>query len=179
MKDPELDESIDRAVRELMSAEPRPGMRHRVLARLESRQVRWLTVRRLAGSLALASAVLVVFVLAGRGPETPPGDGSAALRPPLTRLEHVPGAVVPIVAERTMPPGPARGTQPALSVPDVFAAVAPDPPPAERVEAIPALEPILPLAVARLETEGIAMREFGVLPLTIDELQIEPLSPPR
>lgn len=77
--DRQLDDAIDRAVRELMSVDPPAGLRARVLARLERPRRVWVTVPRLAAAAALAAAVLIAFVLFREG-TTPPKDVQVAVQ---------------------------------------------------------------------------------------------------
>ena len=104
--DSRLDRAIDRAVRDMVQVDPRPGFRTRVLAHLD---------REPAGSpmfmrFALTAGALVVLLLAvivvmpGRRPELPP---SAPPRdaPPLTTA--LPAATSPgpaVAASNTAPP---------------------------------------------------------------------------
>jgi hypothetical protein len=60
-----LDRAIDRAVRDMVQADPRPGFRRRVLARLDPEPVRSSLLWRLAAAGgALAVLVLIVMVAA-------------------------------------------------------------------------------------------------------------------
>jgi hypothetical protein len=87
-----LDGAIDHAVREMMQVDPRPGLRQRVLNRLNepARPGRWIGV----GALAAAATLLLTFVTTmDRSPEVQPvPPGQVAVQP-----SAEPGA---------LPPGP-------------------------------------------------------------------------
>src|ERR1700752_3943874 len=70
LSDKRLDEAIDRAVREIMSVEPRTDLRARVLAELERGAARAALWPRLAfGAAAIAVAVVLFTTIAQRGTE--------------------------------------------------------------------------------------------------------------
>src|SRR3954447_21931030 len=89
--DSALDAAIDRAVREMLNAEPRAGLRHRVLARLHDRPTRMLSVPRLAFASALLVALLVILVFSTRRTMPAPTPVVADARPPAT----IPNLVLP------------------------------------------------------------------------------------
>jgi hypothetical protein len=77
-----LDRAIDRAVRDMMDVDPRPGFRHRVLGRLDPSSARWTLVPRFAMTAgALAAVVLAVFVI-GRDRGHDAGTDATPSRPP-------------------------------------------------------------------------------------------------
>jgi len=96
-----LDRAIDRAVHEMVRADPRPGLRHRVEGRIHAgpsasmRNTRWQVP-------ALAAAAVLVVVLGSlvllRSPHTPEPENArvAAVEPspaPSTEPSEAPGAV--------------------------------------------------------------------------------------
>lgn len=173
------DAAIDRAVREIMSGEPRPGFRQRVLSRLDEEPRTVWSWPRL--SLAASAAVAIVVMLAIWG------------RPERT--------VAPIV---TAPPQ-ARQVQPTESTPPLppsappkrerrdLVRIAPPPPADRRVSAAsvsPAEEalepgaaaprpPIDPMAIAPLQVRPLETPELIVRPVAVGPLVIVPILPPR
>ena len=79
----QLDEAIDRAVREMMNVEPRGDLRARVLAELGGPPARVSLWPRLAfGSMALAAAILAVFLFAKRPTDRAVEHSVAGALPP-------------------------------------------------------------------------------------------------
>ena len=95
-----LDAAIDRAVREMMSVEPRADLRERVLAELVGEPARAALWPRLAfGSAAVAVAAVVLLMIVNRPPDQPvdrtiAGRDAARPRRPETqaRPAKLPGA---------------------------------------------------------------------------------------
>jgi hypothetical protein len=124
-----LDHAIDRAVREMVQVDPRPGLRHRVanrLAKAEAPGAASLVTLTFAfprpyAVIAAAAAVLVMVAAFGllRGPELAPEVdvvestpavspvAAAPSLPPVTASEPVAAPVGTARAERVPPPGPA------------------------------------------------------------------------
>ena len=69
--DRDLDDAIDRAVRAIMSVEPRAGLRGRVLDRLERRPAVVFALPRLAGAAAAVTVATFAFLLLRPAPESP------------------------------------------------------------------------------------------------------------
>jgi hypothetical protein len=87
--DSHLDAAIDRAVRDLMSVEPRAGLRERVLAELTGEPVRAAWWPRLAlGSAAIAVVVAVVLMIGSRPPQRPVDRTIAGATPPTTATQN-------------------------------------------------------------------------------------------
>ena len=79
----QLDEAIDRAVREMMNVEPRADLRVRVLAELGGPPARVSLWPRFAfGSMALAAAILAFFLFAKRPTDRAVEHSVAGARPP-------------------------------------------------------------------------------------------------
>lgn len=92
LNDARLDRAIDRAVRELMQVDPAPGMRRRVLSRINAPvERRTLPVMRYAfAAAAVAVLVLSITLMPGRvEPPTPPKA------PPLVFAGGAPPIVLP------------------------------------------------------------------------------------
>jgi hypothetical protein len=168
-----LDDAIDDAVRDMMAVEPRPGMPQRVLARLQSTTQPWLTIPRLAAGAALAMAVAIIVLFVDRTPNELPNR---------TVMVHA--------------PQPSRPSSHGVPIPDSPVLPAKPPPgrPAPRVgaaayesstEATPTpvritpLDPVVPITIGRVEPDVIETKEIMIPALTVDPLEVEPLSPPR
>lgn len=182
MSERQLDDAIDRAVRNMMSVDADAAFRARVFDRLEHskqpRRVRWRALS-LAGAAALAIVLVVTLMWV---PKPAPVTGTAST------AAAVPGAGLPATVARnaavpsspsapaTQHPHSTAGARAVGQIPRglVVATVAPE----EPGVTIDALENIEPITLAPLETPGIAAERVVVSPLAaIEELQIEPLSP--
>ena len=183
----QLDEAIDRAVREMMDVEPRGDLRARVLAELGGPPARVSLWPRLAfGSMVLAAALLVFFLfakrpadravehsVAGARPPAPVAGPTAATRSPVpSTLGREPGltsegqrgtpARTPVFEDR-----PVR----AASVDSAeFMAADPTAP----VDRLPAIEPI---RISRLEDVPVSTSPIDIEPITIERIEIAPLTP--
>jgi hypothetical protein len=184
--DDKLDEAIDRAVREMMAVEPRPGMRHRVRKRLEARR-RIFTVPRIA-TVAAAAAVLLIVTMTTRStrpaPETVSTDARPAAAPstPSSRTPSItptnPAPATTVVRHRPSdaPATPSRQVQAA----SIDAAILPDA--AVRIAPIAAIDPI---RVANLSETAMPLQvpivtnEIRIVPIAVDPIDIPPLTEPR
>jgi hypothetical protein len=97
-----LDTAIDRAARRMMDADPRPGLRHRVLARLGSpaAATAWWPRLGLAAATMAIIAVAVVYMTSGQQrPPTQPADVVAEaplpVLPPPALVPETPAAAAP------------------------------------------------------------------------------------
>jgi hypothetical protein len=180
------DAAIDRAVREIMSAEPRPGFRQRVLARLDTDVERpgaalralWTRV-----SLAAAAAAVVVGALLWtrpieRVPETtvavtepppasPPPRTDAPSKPAPPRSAAPPSRRNPATALRTGTPEP-RLVQAASIDADVIA---------EDGLQIEPLRPPAGLLIQKLEASEPSIPEIVIESIAISEITLTPLPP--
>jgi hypothetical protein len=183
--DSRLDAAIDRAVRDLMSVEPRAGLRERVLAELTGEPARAAWWPRLAlGSAAVAVAVVVLLMIANRPAERPHVDRPIA------------GAVTPEAEpgntgsppEPDKPTLPMRAGAPSVRTPAQRPVVedrlvqaasieASEPIAIEPMAAVERLAPIDPIRIARLETP--AGLDISIKPITIARIEITPLTPQR
>jgi hypothetical protein len=178
----DLDDAIDWAVREMMSAEPRAGFRGRVLARIDEPRRAWLTVPRLTGATVCAAALVAVLVL-DRGQERParpsaPTVERAAIAEnapgPGTPREPIAGpapAVVRAPATRPIARGTASSDVRREATPFVQAAsIAID-----DDMGLPALADLEPLALPDIPETRLMTREISLAALRIAPLTIEPL----
>jgi hypothetical protein len=102
--DRQLDDAIDRAVRDIMRAEPRTGLRGRVLTEIE-RQPRGFVFRRaFAGAALLAVAAVLVAVLM-RPSRTPAPERIAVRQEQPAAAPAAPASPV-IVTPQAPPPPP-------------------------------------------------------------------------
>ena len=182
--DSHLDAAIDRAVRDLMSVEPRAGLRERVLAELTGEPARAAWWPRLAlGSAAVAVAAVVLLMIVNRPPEQPvdrtiagatpraatPGNTGETAKPP--------GATPPVHVDA--PRAQAARQRPVVEDRLVQAAsiAANEPIAIEPMTAVEPLAPIDPIRIARLETPvGL---DNSIKPITIARIEITPLTPQR
>jgi hypothetical protein len=199
LSDRQLDDAIDRAVRDLMSAEPRPDLRARVLAELEGTPARPAFWPRLAfGGAVVALAAILVALLLPRPAERTDDARIASMRPPSTAAQTAPTPT---------PPAPERGPASASSVnrtdrpapaPDVFvprrqradddrviraASIdTVDEPGAASEGASPAVERLAPLDLIRirnLEPLDMSTPDIVMKPITVGAIDIAPLTPQR
>jgi hypothetical protein len=186
----DVDKAIDRAVREMLDAEPRADLRARVVARIDAQssslqppaagfQLPAFSFGFAAVSAAAALVVLVLVLVLERRAE-PPAQAPVIARtgtqqPAATRPSAQPTdqRATPIdVSAATAQGHLAPGVRAAL----VTAAVtAPD----EQTSAIEPLGTITPIDMAPIAQSSIAPGPIAVRPLTtITDMQIAPLSPP-
>lgn len=180
MDDRRLDDAIDRAVREIMGVEPRPGLRGRVLERVNRPgrpALPWLRVAATAGAIA---AVLLIVTLTQREPEQPRAP-IVAVAPRATPQQS--GTTIPPRSANPPTVPTPRLTRPAVAPPiesrRVEAAMLEPGEPFEPSVQVPPIEPIEPIEVAELTTKPIVPTEITVPAIRIDRIEIEPLSPPR
>jgi hypothetical protein len=188
LADSHLDAAIDRAVRELMTVEPRADLQRRVMAEITHAPARAALWPRLAfGSAALALAVVVLFMFARRpaerdveqiivqAPAAAPGRPTtpAAGPPPndATRGPDIaPKPRTGAVARR--PAGQDRLIQAAsIDTADLT--------PFEPMAPIELLMPVDPIGTTTLDPLGISIPELSIKPLTIQRIEIVPLTPRR
>ncbi len=178
MTDTRLDDAIDRAVREMMSVDPRPGLSRRVLARLDEPRTPWLTVPRRAAAAALVAVIVVAIVLVTRTPAPVSQQVSVTRTPaspaPQTEM-HVPPTPADSTARVATHAPRARRTvrQPRATAEDI-------PPFAGSVNVDP-LASIAPIAPRPVEPSAIESPEIIVTPLApIEPVRVDPLpSRPR
>jgi hypothetical protein len=184
------DAAIDRAVREIMSAEPRPGFKLRVLARLraepDATSPGWAWPRVAVAAIGAAAIVFVIIMSrpADRRPESPP----IAQTTPATSA--APPAEAPRLADRSKssqtsspmrdlretPRAEPRVVRAASLIP-LEAAEASHPENTVTSEVSSAIEPI---SVPALQMAPIPTPHVEIRPLpALDRIAISPLSPLR
>jgi hypothetical protein len=188
MTDRQLDDAIDRAVRDMMSVDADAAFRARVFDRLEHRNPTRFSWRPMLVGGAAATVVAIVMMTMSQPdqPSVTPGshETAAITTPPSIAPGPALAPPLPAATDRTHSRAsnqstPRRGTTRVLVAEQlprglVVATVAPDEP-AVSIEPLQAIEPIVltPLATPRIVTEDIL-----VAPLEhIGEVQIAPLSP--
>jgi hypothetical protein len=178
----DLDDAIDRAVRDIMSAEPRPGLRGRVLGRLERRAAgAWrFAFPTVASALALA---LVAFAVIQRRPATPtqpspsttvatrPAPSVAAPTAPLSEPPSTSPAVTPRVSAPTVH-RVAPGLVQAASVDDESVV------PVVDDAQLPPLNEVVPLSVGLLPDTRLQTRDISIGELSLPPIAVEPLPLP-
>lgn len=193
-----VDDAIDRAVREIVQHDPRPGLRRRVLGRLDA------PVRRAAvmARLAFAGGVIVLIVMttvvlrdsrrlesppppiATTAPAPPPSNQTAPVRTakpaPVTPRSRIAAA-----APRSIPPTAEQPVRRSIGVQQgrVIATSLPDDLPAPRVTPAAVFVPTeTDVTAAPVEWPApvpITVRPIEVPPIAIVPLRIAPLAPPR
>jgi hypothetical protein len=178
MTRPNLDDAIDRAVREMMSVDPARGLESRVLARLESPRPVLFTTARFASAAALAAVVLAAIFLvrdpepareAAVNPNEPPpvSEPSAPVRPPQPSPAAPPR--LPAFAGNRGPL--TTGTRPPVADRAVAAAAVDEP----GTIAVEPLAHITPIEVTPVELRSIAPGDIAIPPLAVEPLQLPPL----
>ena len=194
MTDKHLDDAIDRAVREMMSAEPAGDLRQRVLDTITRPRQRAFAWSALAySSAALAAIVLLVVSLVTRRPDVPETRvaGTQSVSPAAAPTTPTPVDPQPAQQPAVSLPGrspssprQARGTStPPVGVQNfadrrVEAASIPGALESETTAAAP-LEPVVPLGIATIGAEPIVTKEIGIAPIEIVRIEIAPLPPRR
>lgn len=190
--DSRLDAAIDRAVREMMGAEPRADLRERVLAELAGPSARAMLWPRLAFGLAATVAAMIAVQVVQRPPAPPAEQTIGAMPAP----SQSPGTesqapLAPRMAPSVSTRGPARGNGSTAPTPprtaiavdrpiqatsidtaEPGAGIAPMPP-------IARLNPIEAISVARLAAPQVSTPTIDLKPLAIEQMEIAPLTPRR
>ena len=111
--DRHIDDAIDQAVRDIMRAEPRAGLRGRVLTEIEQPSRRFQFRPVFAGAALLAVAAVLVAVLLRPAPSSAPESTVARQDHPAPTAAPIPEVKTPTAALPTATDAPERGTQPA------------------------------------------------------------------
>lgn len=191
--DSHLDAAIDRAVREMMSAEPRADLRERVLSELQDAPARTTLWPRLAfGSAALAVAVVTMLVLVDR-PADRPGERVAVSTSPAAESPRQGPVNPPAPARKASAPvegGRIRGDGPESAPAPRGRAGTDRPIQAASIDAagsiaiapvmpLARLDPIEPIALSRLDASHIPAPTIDIKPIAIEQIEIAPLTPQR
>jgi hypothetical protein len=179
----DVDAAIDRAVREIMSAEPRPGFSRRVQRRLAAPPTRQWTWARLGPATAVAALALLAAIWLAT-PQRKPPETTVAQQPPprvapqAAPPERRPAPVKPSVRDLP-PPRRSRGDfrQPPPGRVEAASIVVGAGPELDRVEQ--PLDIIQPIHIVPVQTRALGLPEVVIQPLTIERITIPPLSPPR
>ena len=184
----QLDEAIDRAVREMMNVEPTGDLRQRVLDEIAGAPQWVMPWRALAAaSAALAAIVLLIVNLITRQPAPPENRVASTLAVPPIQQTTPPPATKPSTpaasqAQDTLPIAQRPGRSTPLVAPHtaqerlVEAASIPGPLALETATT-PAepLAPVLPVAVTPLYTPPIRTSEIEITQITLEPIEIVPL----
>jgi hypothetical protein len=194
--DSHLDAAIDRAVREMMSVEPRADLRQRVMAELAEEPARTTLWPRLAfGSAALAVLLVLMFLFVKRPPDraveqtivrsqspaSAPGSTRGATGPatgtaPKTADSGPPHATGPLAGTFTRRPGVPVGDERQVQAASIDTD---EPIGIEPMTPVERLAPIDPIGIAPLEAATVSTLEISIKPITIARIEIRPLTPPR
>lgn len=187
--DRDIDDAIDRAVRDIMGLEPRAGLRGRVLERLERPRAGFFALPRLVAAAAVVAIAVTAFLVMRPAHErmAPPEIAStpapvavpdaAPVRepaPPATAsAEPAPRRQVPRTAPQRprTPEGvdivefPARGVVAAATLAGAMS------PPGEGVDVVP-----MPLDP---DAQPIAIQAIRIEPLAVNRIVVAAIPPPR
>jgi hypothetical protein len=178
MSERDIDDAIDRALREVMDVAAAGDLRGRVLARIEGPPSGRFPLFTFAAGASVAAAVLAAFVLVG--------SRDAAIESPPPERPSVPAAAAVPPSEparpSTEPPTfrpvsrPAPVDREPLEPGRLVAATADEE--EEPGFEIAPLSAIDPIAISPLQPSAIAAPEVSIVPLTpIVEVHVEPLYP--
>ena len=190
----EIDDAIDRAVRDIMSAEPRAGFRGRVLGRLDERgpstrsgqalstssgqAASWFSLPRFAAAMALlAMAIAIAALLRTADSQVPPGAPAVAQKEPAAAPEVravTPDAAVPV--ERQSAPAPRRERPRVVFPPKgvVAAASVADPESTTR-----AAQPVPAGPSGGSDPSALMPAPIVIAPLIVEPIVIRPIRPPQ
>jgi len=187
--DSHLDAAIDRAVRDMMSAEPRTDLRERVLAELTGAPARTRLWPRLAfGSAALAIAAVALLVFVERPADRPVERVAVATPPPAPASPAAEAPAAPSIPSGAVDRDTARrgGLESAAAArekkvadrPVQAASIAAGE--AVGIEPMTPVEPLRPLEPIRIATlVAPSASAISIVPITIERIEITPLSPQR
>jgi hypothetical protein len=169
----DLDDAIDRTVRQLTNVEPKPGLDRRVLARLEqpgdTRVVWW---PRLTAAGLTAAALLAFVTMNWPAPDSPPPAIVTATPTPDTtpRIEQ------PLAAARPAPQPAPRHPRPSTTAPRLANFVrAASVIETETAVSVPPLDVIAPIQMAPVEPESMHVSQITIDPIQVRPLRVEPL----
>jgi hypothetical protein len=183
MRDDELDEVIDDAVRAVLEAAPRPGMRQRVLRRIaEGEPVRGS--RRLSWAVAVASLAVCVVGGAVIVERQQSADRIAAVAPSSSRpaatdialpaIETVQAADRGEAASAAAPDTPARPSHVSPATPERLVSVTSLPDVDDGVIVAP-LTPLSDIHITPLRSGRVDLSAIEVAPLRLDPVRIDAL----
>ena len=168
----DLDDAIDRAVREMLDAEPPAGFRARVLDRLE-RPARRFTWMQVAVPLAAVALVIIAVLVSRR-------DVGIVAPPPMDRPLPT---IAPGVVTLNPPPSPVTPSAPPLADRTtiarriVHASSATAPLPQEDARALPPLGVPSPIALKAIERGTVTtLTGIDVSPIAVQPLEVNALS---
>jgi hypothetical protein len=183
MPERDIENAIDRAVRDLMNVDADTAFRARVSARLDRPSRHGLSWRYVVLAGGAAAIVLAVLMMHRSTPGTEPPVTAENAPPPVapapTAVRESPAAAnaparEPVRRATVRITAPARTFVPPIAPNTIVAAVAPDEP-AVDIEPLTATTPIV---VAPVEPRQIATQDIAVSPLAdVREIQVAPLTP--
>lgn len=170
----ELDEAIDRAMRQMTHVEPPLGLDRRVLARLnQPTRKSILTVPRLAAAGMAAAALVAVAISTSRAPVRPMPTVTVT-RPPIVSPPPTDGHAAVVVPRATAPRHQVASAAQKRQLNVVHAATLAE---TDTTVTVPPLEAIVPIEVSPVEPESIEMTQIAIEPIQVTPLRVEPLAP--
>jgi hypothetical protein len=199
LSDRQLDDAIDRAVRDLMRVEPRADLRARVLAELEAAPARLTPWPRLAvGGAVLALAAILLALLLPRPAERIDDARIAHTRPPSAPTETAPAPISPAPdrgpatasfgnhARRPAPvpdvglPARERGaTDRLIQAASIDTLDRPDAAAGDATSRVERLAPLDPIRISTLDSLDMSTPDIVMTPITVGAIDIAPLTPQR
>ena len=171
MSDQRIDDAIDRAVREIMHAEPDADFRRRVLLRIEQpARTAWVWGPGFAAAAAVAILIVATFLIARRSPTSVPLEETVSNRPAVS----VPGAPPQPIQQ----PAPARAAPPREMVarPRTIRARTRS---LQELQAFESSVEIDPITVDLIEANPVQRPAVDVTPLAaLTPIEVAPLPPP-
>jgi hypothetical protein len=173
MTDKRLDDAIDRTIRGLMSADPRPGLSVRVKARIQQGRTPSVAIPRLAAAAALIASLVIAFLTIERAWREPPASVEVENTRVVNTDRHLqsprPVADATPVRDAAAPAHRFGGRRsPAV-------AVGPEP----QINAPPPIPQPAALDVRALDDDRVPIAQLDVPPLDLGGLHVDPLSPQR
>ena len=172
-----LDDAIDRAVRDMMSSEPQPGFRRRVLDRIERGRTSRLKAAWIPALAGAAGVVVIAFAfsIVQRGSQTPARPSSS----PVSNTVTAPSAPVPPAPqpERAVESGPRRVASAIHAAHEgrVVATSIDEPQPEAEDVLLEPLSTVAPLTVVEITEPRIAIRDISIGELSISPITVAPL----
>jgi hypothetical protein len=172
---PSFDEAIDRAVRDMMNADARPGFERRVMERASAPAVRRFAWPRLAAASAALAMIVIALLVLRDAPErtTHPQTGPVAVTRP-AQTAQVPTARPSGQSTRVIERRTERKPRAVESTAVFTAARAPEEIP---IPSIAALQAPTALAVESIQPRPVNVPDIDMPTIEIGELTVEPLRP--
>ena len=169
-----VDRAIDLAVREMLDVEPPPGLRGRVIDRIESprRGLTWIWI---AAPITAAAILVLAVLLPSKTPTTVGNpERTVATTQPQPAAGTAPSTVAPVTSQAVVAQ---TATRQPRTRPGVRAAVADEMTAEAEIVWVDPLAPPPPVAVPAIEPgRGDTIQSIDLAPREIPALEIRPIS---